>query len=275
MIHVYLNPTINIERKYIIEFFEKINTFRKVILTGDFNAHSTTWGSEIDSNVRGNTLDAIFTAGSWIICNDGAHTRINHLSGKKSVPDITVVTPVLKDRVAWQVDGDPHGSDHFPITIKIFGARLSRVDNLPKICLKKVDWPAFRFKMEQYLPDLELNKENFIEKYDTFIDKIYQATSFNNQNSTTSSSNRPVPIPCVWWNHNCRKARLQRKKAFKFYQEVPSREIWDKYINTARETQSIFQRTKKESFREFCKTKKFGDQSKLSKSDPLPIHQVK
>ena len=145
----------------------QISQYSKVILTGDFNAHSPAWGSQIAPNARGNIIQDLFTDGTWCICNDGSPTRINLTSDNKSAPDITVVSPAIQDRIYWRVENDPMVSDHYPIFLELAYPHITKTQDPRKIRLNKIDWHDFGEKIGKYtsLSENQLTKDNYITKY--------------------------------------------------------------------------------------------------------------
>ena len=252
LVHVYFNPSIYISRKSIQDFFDTVSAQKNVILTGDFNAHSPIWGSEITPKARGIIIESLLNNGDWNICNNGSPTRINLISGKKSVTDLTVVSPDIQHRILWNLGDDPMHSDHFPIFINISFPHKSFSIDPRKIRLNDIHWPTFNEKIDKFSGTFNntLNNENYLLIYNKFVNCIIEtANSFSNKKPGKKSK---TPVPCVWWNPECSKALLERKEAFRVYKLAPSLINWDKYSKTAKLADRIFAKAKAESFRVFC-----------------------
>ena len=250
LVQVYFNPSYYIDRSSIIRFFDQLRPIKNLILTGDFNAHSQLWGSEL-INQRDDILESILTSGYWHICNDGSFTRINRESDKISAPDITIVSPDLQPRVIWGKEEDSLGSDHMPLKIEVLMPNFTRTNVQSKINVAKINWPDFNEQIDRFISstDVQCNRNNFLESYDKFIDKVnLVAKSYSKPHHKTKAD----PIPCIWWNDECAQALNDRKSAFKTYLQAPTKENWLHYQFVERTARRVFQKNKKASFRKFC-----------------------
>ena len=74
----------------------------------------------------------------------------------------------------------------------------------------------------------------------------------NSYPSNTTQKNKATPTPSLWWNEECSLALQRRKAAFRLYADLPSLENWDHYKLIAMQAKRVFEKAKKDSFRNFC-----------------------
>lgn len=63
----------------------------KIIWCGDFNAHSTLWGSSKDDH-NGDVVEEIIDSNGLVCLNDGRNTRIDLVRGIGSAIDLPLVS---------------------------------------------------------------------------------------------------------------------------------------------------------------------------------------
>lgn len=176
------------------------------IILGDFNAHNTVWGCE-NTNTRGRLLENFIHSEDLCILNTGTRTHFTLPSGQTSVLDLSLVSPQLTHSFMWSVGEDPLCSDHFPIWLDYVEEPLLGV-RPRKWNFNKADWVEFETRLgarfEVYERRVPQSVENFtstlLEVADECIPK-------------TSGTPRRIPVP--WWTVECRKAILERERAFK------------------------------------------------------------
>lgn len=115
IISLYLNPSEPLPITELTTIFTNFNT--RTIILGDFNSHSTLWGST-HTNQRGLAIENLLTNSNFVILNDGSPT---HLSTRSTLThiDLSLVSADLVPYVTWNIDSHLHSSDHFPIFIDL------------------------------------------------------------------------------------------------------------------------------------------------------------
>jgi len=107
-ISVQLNETnLNICNLYLpnqtkIEVSDIENIIKQLpkpfIILGDYNAHSTTWGSE-KTDYRGKIVEKLLKNDNIVLLNDTSPTLINLANGNLSSIDLTMCTSTLEQRL--------------------------------------------------------------------------------------------------------------------------------------------------------------------------------
>lgn len=109
----FYNPCRKLELSKLEEI-EKVNR-GNTVWCGDFNAHSTTWGSD-KTDYNGQIAEELMDEKRHACIYDGRNTRINVNSGKESVLDLTLVSNTLVPLCDWHVH--QMGNDQYPIYCK-------------------------------------------------------------------------------------------------------------------------------------------------------------
>ncbi|XP_038213330.1 uncharacterized protein LOC119833410, partial [Zerene cesonia] len=154
IIGVYFSPNRPLSEfeDYLLELETVIrqNNYRQVLVAGDFNAKSVTWGSPATS-ARGAVLDEWIVAIGLVVMNQGSiNTCVRQQGG--SIVDITLASSLLASRVQdWRVLEDVETlSDHRYIRFDISTVQVTcqtqssySRDN-PRWSLKRLDRDALR-----------------------------------------------------------------------------------------------------------------------------------
>lgn len=101
------------------DFLEELGQLsERVMIVGDFNARSVTWGNVRD-NIQGKALEKAMVESSFSILNGTYMTRIAQRNGEDdSNIDLALITAGLEVLTKWQALSD-HGSDHLPCSVMI------------------------------------------------------------------------------------------------------------------------------------------------------------
>ena len=120
-----------------------------VLIVGDFNAHSRSWGCEHTGH-RGRILESLICDESLCILNTGQRTHVTLPSGQTSALDLSLCSPQLAQLFTWSAHDDPLGSDHFPVWIEcqddlFLGHRPQKWN------VRKANWVEFQSRVEALL----------------------------------------------------------------------------------------------------------------------------
>lgn len=158
-------------------FFTSFNCFTSahIIITGDFNAHHTSWGSH-HSDSSGKLLLESSQEHHFFPINDGTPTRLSHPRNSPSVIDLTFVSSSTTPFAFWESYEDSLGSDHIPSIIRI-NLTVKNVSLYShKLNLSELDWKSFQSLLITLAPDLLLQLRDpdisHLDKYEILFNSI-------------------------------------------------------------------------------------------------------
>jgi len=251
----------------------------QIVILGDFNAQSEAWGSS-KSNSSGEALSRYLADSCFRFLNDGSGTRVSAAPNYNSVPDLTFTNSSKLD-FDWRVSGDPLGSDHLPVEmtlserIAIDNDRRSRIENdnvkRSKLSLKNFDRKIFPLLVQSGVDSLSLDNEGvdplqswynsimlcLLKVRAVLYDRLGNRTDFRNgkihttpMKKSTKSKQEVIPNS-PWWDGECERLVVKRKRAYKKLANCPSRENLVNYRNISGQTRKGLQKRKRENFRDF------------------------
>lgn len=230
---------------------------QRTIVLGDFNAHSTLFGSS-NTDKRGEILEECIESHNFVALNNGVGTYLKR-DGTRSHLDIAITSSGLGRKCIWEVLDTTLGSDHFAIEINI--GETADIENLhqPRWLLKKANWDKFRHECGKELTedlltqDIETNYNIFVEKLQEISEKCIP------KSKSGEKSQKSVP----YWNDDCTEAIKARNKAKNKMQRTRDKDD----ILTYRRLKGIAQRTiknsKKNCWRDYCST--LSEKTKVGK----------
>ncbi|CAG5129898.1 unnamed protein product, partial [Candidula unifasciata] len=119
----------------------------KMILCGDFNSHSQSWGYDhIDQ--RGEKLEEWQDENRFILINRPTdpptfYSRSWHAT---TTPDLAFHSPDLEWIIKRVVGNQLGGSDHRPVFLNIENEKVRETSTLPRWNYKKADWTMFKHR---------------------------------------------------------------------------------------------------------------------------------
>ena len=249
---IYLSPSVIILTEDLEHLIQQLP--KPFLLLGDFNGHSTVWGSDVTS-ARGLMLENLFSDLNLCLLNDGSKTHYYSANGGFSSIDLSVCDPSLVLEFEWKVHGDLCGSDHFPI---ILSPTLPTVESLPaKWCFKIAQWELFsKLAVESLTTDAIFHSDDHpVDLFTEFlIDCALRAV--------------PVSVPSPrkprtpWFTEECKKINKERKKAQRRVFRFPTLENVRKHQQLRAKARFVFKKSKKQSWRNFCSKLSFKTSSK-------------
>lgn len=135
VVSIYISPNINIRKfeniidRLTMDLAEMTN--KKMIICGDFNAHSSTWNSKKES-ARGNIINEWMATMNLEIINRGRKPTCIRAQGK-SIVDISMITTKLTENIKyWKVLDRETLSDHRYIIIEIAELKNKHINSREK-----------------------------------------------------------------------------------------------------------------------------------------------
>ena len=218
------------------------------ILMGDFNAKHRLWG-ENTCDSWGYIVEELLDDNDIILLNDGTPTRYDIFHNTSSAIDLTICSSSLRPDYQWSVDGDLHGSDHWPIHLK-------HLRNSPSPCLPK--WKAGEGNWKTY-------RDN--TKIDRSIDSFSSSSSAYNYLVSILICGAMMAIPKTqgnprralvpWWNDKCATCRKITRASYKRFRRLPILINRIIYMRALAKQKLIFKEARRESFIKYISELKY------------------
>lgn len=191
------------------------------ILLGDFNVHSSLWGS-IKTDPRGKEIERLLEKDNISLLNDSTSTHINIANGNFSCIDLSICSSSLAHRIEWKVLPDIFSSDHIPI--KIFFIPRTGEPNKNKSQrwnLKNPNWTLFSEMVDDEVSKLsttnQLNINDIVSTFTSILTLTAEKTIGNHTNQTFKPK---VP----WWNDAIKEDIQNKKKALNTFKKNKTQE---------------------------------------------------
>lgn len=183
---------------------------RSAVILGDFNAHSTLFGSR-STDARGRWLEDDMEANAYVTLNTGAPTFACHATGAASHLDLAMVSTPLARKCTWSVLDDSMGSDHSPILISIDEAVPVEASFIPRWLHRKADWIAFKNDCREKLT-VALITDDVEASHNSFFGSLMEiATRHIPQSTPPREKIKSVP----YWTDECTRHVKERTEARK------------------------------------------------------------
>ena len=108
---VYIDATKNWNPSILINL---ANSYNNLLILGDFNAHSISWGS--DKEVRSGAVHQLLNDSDLVLLNDGSHTYFR--GSYSSAIDLSMVSANIASSFDWSTSTERLSSDHCLVIIK-------------------------------------------------------------------------------------------------------------------------------------------------------------
>ena len=185
---------------------QRIFALKDNIIVGDFNSHSTLWGST-RTDANGRVIEELLEEHDLTVLNTGEGTFVKPNSEGYSPLDLTIVPIDLSLRARWEVMLDTLGSDHLPVITTIDQAPALQAHEPPKWDLKRADWALFSRELEALSPvqgDVTTQGE-----YERLVGVIFDAAGKAISKKSAQLRHKPLP----YWNEACQQAIKLRNMA--------------------------------------------------------------
>ena len=240
------NPMENVTIDEFTQYFEQFE--RKVILTGDFNAHHSMWDDRYRNNVSGkNLFEAVMNRDNLMMLTPKNLCTYYHVqTNAHSTLDLCLVSGEIFPGSQLTLLGDL-GSDHQMIRIEIqikpsktvFRSRENWI-------FASGSWEKWRRELPE--PNIDEDPRRNVENFQGSIVEC----SKRNFKQTKENVNPRYSKP--WWNKKCEefvKQRHRAKNVFKKHPTIGNKIAWRKAEALVKRE---VKKSKRESFQDFCST---------------------
>lgn len=174
ILSVYRHPNTHTPISILQKIFALVKEYPEIILTGDFNAHCTAWGSAHTDTIGERIAEAVESSNLAFLF-DGFPTRIPHLGQRPSMIDLVVVSLNFSLTSNVVTMEDALGSDHFPIMLHIEVSPKRSFQMSLKIQLTDKQLANLSVILDNNEEILqEFTMENPVEEYERFVTHIKQ-----------------------------------------------------------------------------------------------------
>ena len=203
---IYLSPSLTVNETELLNLINQLP--KPFLLLGDMNARHYRWGEHL-CNDRGNLFEKILLEQDVTLLNEEEKTHYSVQHGSSTLIDLSLCSTDCFPDFACSVQENLYGSDHYPIQISTTAAPVLGEPSL-RFKTHKADWNKFRILTANYVKPHNLSNIDIDEAVEHFTSFIIEAAKSSIPISTNRKNDK-IPIP--WWNEDCEKAKIERKRA--------------------------------------------------------------
>jgi len=200
------------------------------------------WGNQCLDRA-GSIIENILNSSEICLLNDGSPTYMHPGNGAQTSIDLSLCSPSIFQDLQWSLLTDQHGSDHWPILIKLHVP--SDPPNQPRWILSKADWNQY-----ESLCALNITEDSISTSDDpvqTISDLINEAA--NKTVPKSSGSSRRIRRP--WFDEECKKVIRLRKAAQQRYKYHPCPEFRQIYSKAKAVARKLIKNKKRGSWQNY------------------------
>lgn len=243
--NVYIPPDKKIDSIDIQNLIEQVPNPH--IILGDFNAHSTTWGSPKTTR-RGKILEETFLTTNSVLINTGLPTHFNSNNGSFSHIDLTLTDQKTAPLIEWDTMESLYDSDHFPIKINLLSLMKQNTNNSHKTWnLRRANWDNYQELITCELEKLKPIPNDINQAIKQFTDAITYSAEKAVGYTHPAQTRKIVP----WWNEQCGEVVNNSKKAFNRYKKQRTIENLIEFKKLRAISRRTINQQKKQSWNEY------------------------
>ncbi|GBM76569.1 hypothetical protein AVEN_254398-1 [Araneus ventricosus] len=250
---VYLPPHDVISQQDLDTLVDQLPT--PFILLGDFNGHSTLWGSD-DTNSRGRQIERFISNNCLCLLNNDEKTYFHEPTRTFHSLDLAICSPTLMPLLDFTVGSDLCNSDHFPLIVS-YADSGGAIQYPPRYLFQRADWKKFMQLAD--VTESMVCTADITESVQNVVDCIINA----------ANNSIPKCSPCLkkfrrpWWNEACRASRREEKKQWNIFRIYPTTENHVAFKRAKALARRIRRRSQRESWINFISSITYSISSKL------------
>ncbi|GBL78442.1 putative RNA-directed DNA polymerase from transposon X-element [Araneus ventricosus] len=238
---VYLPPHDVVSQQDLETLVDQLPT--PFILLGDFNGHSTLWGSDV-TNSRGRQIERLISNNCLCLLNNDEKTYFHEPTRTFHSLDLAICSPTLLPLLHFTVGSDLCNSDHFPIIVS-YADSGGAIQYPPRYLFQRADWGNFMQLAD--ITESMVSTADITEAVQNVIECFIKAAN----HTIPKSSPRLRKFRRPWWNEACRDSRREEKKLWNIFRRYPTTENHIAFKRAKALARRIRRRSQRESWINF------------------------
>ncbi|GBO20397.1 putative RNA-directed DNA polymerase from transposon X-element [Araneus ventricosus] len=239
---VYLPPHDVVSQQDLETLVDQLPT--PFILLGDFNGHSTLWGSDV-TNSRGRQIERLISNNCLCLLNNDEKTYFHEPTRTFHSLDLAICSPTLLPLLHFTVGSDLCNSDHFPIIVS-YADSGGAIQYPPRYLFQRADWGNFMQLAD--ITESMVSTADITEAVQNVIECFIKAAN----HTIPKSSPRLRKFRRPWWNEACRESRREEKKLWNIFRRYPTTENHIAFKRAKALGRRIRRRSQRESWINFA-----------------------
>ncbi|GFX86412.1 putative RNA-directed DNA polymerase from transposon X-element [Trichonephila clavipes] len=211
---IYLPPNTAIHQHDLNNLVDQLAA--PFIILGDFNGHSTLWGS-VKTNHRGRQTEQVLSDHCLCLLNHEEPTYFHEPTRSFHTLDLAICSPSLLPHLNLSIEKDLHNSDHFSVILshdsdtggKTFPTTYS---------YSRADWALFT--QLAVIPDAMVKTESVDTAVREVTNVLIAASDLSIPKVSSHSFQRYKP----WWNTDCQTAYKNQRRLWGIFRRYPTTE---------------------------------------------------
>ncbi|GBN38817.1 hypothetical protein AVEN_173375-1, partial [Araneus ventricosus] len=238
---VYLPPHDVVSQQDLETLVDQLPT--PFILLGDFNGHSTLWGSDV-TNSRGRQIERLISNNCLCLLNNDEKTYFHEPTRTFHSLDLAICSPTLLPLLHFTVGSDLCNSDHFPIIVS-YADSGGAIQYPPRYLFQRADWGSFLQLAD--ITESMVSTADITEAVQNVVDCLSNAA----ENTIPKCSPRLRKFRRPWWNEACRDSRREEKRLWNIFRRYPTTENHVAFKRAKALARRIRRRSQRESWINF------------------------
>ena len=200
-------PHLDVSKAAVVALLDQLP--RPFLLLGDMNARSPLWEPVYASasNRRGLIFEELLTDYDISLLNNGSYTHYHIQTDTSSTIDLSLCSSESLLSFHYSVDSSLHGSDHFPIHIKLLETSQARFSRPERFCFRRADWTQYHNLTDITTHPIVCDEVDSL--ISSLVTLLHSAALQSIPKSRPSCKTRPVP----WWSDDLTAAKRDRLRA--------------------------------------------------------------
>ncbi|GFW32815.1 probable RNA-directed DNA polymerase from transposon BS [Trichonephila clavipes] len=186
------------------------------IILGDFNGHSTMWGSA-KTNPRGRQIEQMLSDHCLCLLNHEEPTYFHEPTRSFHTIDLAICSPSLLPHLNLSVEKDLYNSDHFPVILSHDSDPGGKTFP-PTYSYRRADWALFT--QLAVITDAMVKTESVNTAVQEVTNVLIAAADLSIPKVSSHSFQRYKP----WWNADCQTAYKNQRRLWGYFRRYPTTE---------------------------------------------------